>query len=119
MNLHIFTQALVSALFMPVVMGVFFPVCIQIMRGGWWVVLLPLVCVFGVIDIVANYTVLAIATLDLPQAGEYTFSKRLERLCLRSDWRGDVARRVGYCLNAATPNYDHIINANFFRLTAK
>lgn len=34
----------------------------------------------GLIDVIANYTELAVLTLDIPRKGEYTFSQRLCRL---------------------------------------
>lgn len=34
----------------------------------------------GIIDVIANYTELAVLTLDFPRKGEYTFSQRLRRL---------------------------------------
>lgn len=108
-----------SVVSMPFFMACLFPLCIQIMRGGVWYLLAPIVMVFGIVDIMANYSILALLMMDIPQRGEWTFSRRLERLCLRSDWRGSISRRISYGLNAFTPDYKHIENASIFVLSIK
>ena len=72
---------------------------IQYERGGRWRVLAPLTAVVGAVDIWLNYTTLALYTWDMPRRGEYTFSKRLERLVANTDWRRAPCRAVARWLN--------------------
>ena len=51
----------------------------------------PLLLVAFLADVMANYGGLALLFWDWPQHGEWTFSKRLPRLCLLSGWRGRFA----------------------------
>jgi len=75
-----------------------YPIAVQYERGGLWRVFFPITLVTLVIDVIANYTELALLTWDFPQEGEYTFSDRLVRLKHNGDWRGVIARMaVGYC----------------------
>jgi len=50
-------------------------------------------------DVLANYGGLALLFWDWPQYGEYTFSKRLPRLCNLPGWRGRFARRCKIYIN--------------------
>lgn len=63
---------------------------IQFRRGGWWRLMYPFTFAVARADIILNYTVLALYTWDWPRKGEYTFSKRLDRLTMLDGWRGDV-----------------------------
>lgn len=54
----------------------------------------PVTLIVALADIALNYTVLALYTWDWPRKGEYTFSKRLDRLIMQDGWRGDVYRFV-------------------------
>lgn len=74
-------------LWLPLILLAVYPVAIQYERGGWWRVLIVLYLPAGVLDVMLNYTTLALYTLDFPKAGEYTFSRRLSRLRRRTDWR--------------------------------
>jgi hypothetical protein len=69
--------------------------------------------VFGIVglvlDVILNYTELAIFTLDFPKWGEWTFSKRLARLQHNTDWRGSVARYLARVLDAIAPSGKHIL----------
>lgn len=67
---------------------------IQYERGGWWKLVCPITFIALVLDIILNYTELALLTLDFPKSKEYTFTKRLRRLKLRLDWRGDMAHSI-------------------------
>ena len=51
------------------------------------------------LDVVLNYTVLALMTWDFPKAKEYTFSQRLNRLVKDTGWRGVAARGIAFVLN--------------------
>ena len=82
---------------------------IQYERGGWWRVILPITLVAAILDVVLNYTELALLTWDRPRAGEYTFSMRLERLQRREDWRGKMARFIEkYMLGPFDPDGFHV-----------
>ena len=57
-----------------------------------WVLAFPLVISAAIIDVICNYTVFALLTLDMPRKGEITFSERLDRLVMNDGWRGSAAR---------------------------
>ncbi|WP_342617241.1 hypothetical protein [Rhodoferax sp. GW822-FHT02A01] len=75
-----------------------------------------IVCLALIIDFIANMTVLSIYLWELPQIHdrrEWTFSTRLERLCLdTTTWQGRTALQVALLLNRiAPPGKPHIKNA--------
>lgn len=82
---------------------------IQYERGGWWRICYIPAFVGLMIDVIANYTELALLTLDFPRWGEWTFSKRLSRLQHSKDWRGEFSRYVSGCLDKIAPSGKHII----------
>ena len=77
---------------MTILLALLYPLAIQYERGGWWSILKPLALVTAIIDVIANYTELAILTWDFPQAGEVTFSQRCNRLIHQDNWAGKVGR---------------------------
>ena len=81
---------------------------IQYQRGGGWYIVVPVVLIALILDFLLNFTELAVLTLDFPRMGEWTFSTRLSRLKLNTDWRGDVARYIKRCLDAIAPSGLHI-----------
>lgn len=82
---------------------------IQYERGGWWRVLLPVTLAAAILDVVLNYTELALLTWDMPRHGEYTFSMRLGRLQRLEDWRGKMARFIEkYMLGPFDPDGFHV-----------
>ena len=81
---------------------------IQYQRGGLWHILAPFAILAFVVDVLANYTELALLTWDFPRSGEYTFSNRLYRLQGNEDWRGKPARYIVRVLNAIAPSGLHI-----------
>ena len=83
-------------------------ISIQYERGGFWKLLFPIAVLAFIIDVVLNYTELALLTLDIPRKGETTFSKRLARLRYNTDWRGSFARYITTCLDAIAPSGKHI-----------
>ncbi|CAB4134828.1 hypothetical protein UFOVP275_21 [uncultured Caudovirales phage] len=93
---------------MSILLILFYCFGIQYERGGWWRVFSVIAVVGLVIDVIANYTELAIVTGDFPRKGEWTFSKRLRRLQQNNDWRGDFARYIGGCLDKIAPSGKHI-----------
>jgi hypothetical protein len=99
----------------PWILFFWFTITIQYLRGGiFWLlaitggVTLPL-------DVFYNYSVFVVLMWDVPKKGEYTFSSRLERLVLRTDWRGEFARQIATCLNAICPTHNHIKNVINFQ----
>lgn len=93
---------------MTLLLALLYPIAIQYERGGVWLLVLPITIVALLIDIIANYTELAILTLDFPKAGEYTFSTRLERLQYSDGWRGIVCFKIARILDAIAPSGVHI-----------
>jgi hypothetical protein len=83
-------------------------ISVQYERGGLWRVCAVFGVIGLVIDVILNYTELALITLDFPKWGEWTFSKRLTRLQHNTDWRGDFARYLANCLNQIAPSGRHV-----------
>lgn len=93
---------------MSLLLLILYPIAIQFERGGLWRVLLPVTLLTLLIDVIANYTELALLTWDRPAKGEYTFSTRIKRLQYYSGWRGKFARLVRDYTNFFDPQGDHI-----------
>jgi hypothetical protein len=94
---------------MSILLALLYPIAIQYERGGLWRVVLPITFVTLVIDVVANYTELALLTWDWPRKGEYTFSTRCKRLQYSQTFGGRVARAVKVYTNIFDPQQDHIL----------
>ena len=80
-----------------------YPLAIQYEVRGWsikWFYYFV-----GILDVIANYTELALLTWDMPVKGEYTFSKRLRRLQYGNVWQRFVARIVIPYLNYFQPGH--------------
>lgn len=92
---------------MSLILFLLYPIAIQYERGGWWYLLAPVTFTALVIDIIANYTELALV-FGWPRKGEFTFSQRLKRLSYRADWRGDVAQWCIWYTNKFDPQGDHV-----------
>lgn len=93
---------------MTLLLALLYPLAVQYERGGWWRVLAPITFIALVVDVIANYTELAIAMWDFPRRGEWTFSQRLVRLTGSHGWRGKVAREIAHWLNRIAPSGRHI-----------
>lgn len=65
------------------------------------------------VDVPSNWSVLSIYMRQWPKQGEWTFSTRLERLCLDlMIWQGRAALQIARVLNwIAPPGKPHIKNA--------
>lgn len=85
-----------------------YPLAIQYQRGGWFKLLLPITLFALVIDVIANYTELALLTWDFPKEKEYTFSERLVRLQYDTSWSGKIAKPIVKYCNYFSPNGNHI-----------
>lgn len=94
---------------MSLLLALLYPIAIQYERGGWWYLLAPVTLLALLIDVVANYTELALLTWDLPRRGEWTFSTRCKRLQHDQGWRGRIARLVKDYTNFWDPQRDHIV----------
>lgn len=93
---------------MTLLLVILYPLAIQIERGGWWRLLLPITVLALIVDVLANYTELVLLTWDWPAAGEYTFSTRCVRLQYYPGWAGCVARFARWYTNYFDPLGDHI-----------
>jgi hypothetical protein len=93
---------------MSLLLALLYPLAVQYERGGWWRVLAPVTLFALVIDIIGNYTELALLTWDFPKRGEYTFSTRLKRLQYDLSWRGELAQSIVAYLNYFAPNGKHV-----------
>jgi len=83
---------------MTILLALLYPIAVQYERGGWWRLLAPVTFPTLVIDVIANYTELALITWDFPAKNEWTFSTRVQRLQYYAGWRGSFARAVkAYC----------------------
>jgi hypothetical protein len=93
---------------MSILLALLYPLAVQYERGGWWRVLAPVTLFTLVVDIIANYTELALLTWDFPKQGEYTLSTRLKRLQYDLSWRGELAPYIVTYLNFFAPNGKHV-----------
>ena len=84
---------------MSLLLAFMYPLAVQYERGGWWHVLAPFTLLALVIDVLANYTELALLTWDFPKRNEFTFSTRLKRLQKDPGWRGILAKPIIRYLN--------------------
>jgi hypothetical protein len=88
---------------------VLYVVGIQYQRGGWWRLLLVVALPALALNVVLNYSLLALITWDWPQRGELTFSQRLGRLVNAPGWRGRMALGVAkHLLDWADPDGVHV-----------
>lgn len=92
MHLAIYTLATI------VLMWLLYAVGIQYIRGGWWRILAPVTFIAAVLDVVLNYTLFAVMTWDFPRKGELTFSQRLGRLVIYTNWQGKLGRWIAKTL---------------------
>lgn len=83
---------------MTILLAILYPIAVQYERCGWWRLLAPVTVFSLFIDVIANYTELALITWDFPAKNEWTFSTRAQRLQYYAGWRGSFARAVkAYC----------------------
>lgn len=111
---------------MSFLLALLYPIAIQFERETWpaWVqrltgwftfpMVLRAACgVVGIValfvDVVANYTELALLTMDRPLRGELTFSTRCVRLQHCTGWKGFVGRITKAYTNFFDPQGNHIV----------
>jgi len=92
---------------MSLLLLILYPLAIQFERGGWWLLVTPVTVLALLIDVLANYTELALI-YGFPRSGEWTFSHRLKRLSYLADWRGDLAQWCIWYTNKFDPQHNHI-----------
>jgi len=85
-----------------------YAIAIQYERGGGWRVCYVVAVPALLLDVLLNYTELALMTLDRPRWGEWTFSTRLKRLKRAAGWRGNVGRYVSLVLDVIAPSGKHV-----------
>lgn len=94
----------------------FYVFCMAILRAHQegrmttllWALSAPSVALALAFDVLMNYTLLAALTLDFPKRGEWTFSKRLERLVRGDGWRARIASGIARILDPFDPSGKHI-----------
>ena len=91
-----------------IILAILYPIAIQYERRGIWYVVLPITFFAFIIDVIANYTELAILTWDFPRSFEFTFSQRLSRLKRMSDWRGKLCLPIANILDKIAPSGKHV-----------
>jgi hypothetical protein len=102
MNTITIAALAIPALFVLYIIG------IQYERGGWWRLVAPVTVMFLMLNVLLNYTLLALITWDLPRRGETTFSRRLKRLQFDLGWRGKLALAIKPVLDRFDPDGVHI-----------
>ena len=93
---------------MSLLLALLYPFAMLYKRGGWWQIVYVITLPAYVLDIIVNYTELALLTWDFPRKGEYTFSKRLQRLQYNTDFRGWIAHKIIPFLDYFDPEGKHI-----------
>lgn len=84
-----------------------YPLAIQAKRKGPWVILWPLVLITMLLDVLANYTELALV-FGWPREGEYTITRRIRRMHFDEvEARRKLAELVQVYLDAAEPDGKH------------
>jgi hypothetical protein len=91
-----------------------YPIAIQYERaqmgqGWWWWFCLVFVIPALVIDVIVNWTSLAVV-FGLPRYGEWTFSTHLKRIYMLplECWRRSTGRAITLILNVISPSGKHI-----------
>ena len=93
---------------MSILLALLFPIAIQYERGGFWYLVLPITLLAFVVDVIANYTELALLTWDFPRVNEFTFSQRLSRLKRDESLRGKVCLAISNILDYISPTGKHV-----------
>ena len=87
-----------------ILLTLLYPLAVQYKVRHWrW--LFPFTFFMLVVDVISNYTDLALITWDFPKRGEWTFSQRLVRLQYGNRWQRFVAWLVIPYLNYFDPGH--------------
>jgi len=76
------------------------------LAGRWY--LLPVTVLAWIVDVVANYTTCSFIVGEFPRRGEWTFSQRLERLCVERSPEQQLYIQIALKLNRIDPTGKHI-----------
>jgi hypothetical protein len=91
------------------IMWLLYIIGIQYKRKGLWYAVLPVTIIALILDVILNYTLFCLLTLDFPEKNEITFSSRLERLIHKDNWQGRLADFIAtYLLDPFDPVGFHI-----------
>lgn len=84
-----------------------YPLAIQFKRGGLWLAVTPITLLVVLLDVLANYTELALI-FGWPREGEYTITRRIRRMHFDEvEARRKLAELVQVYLDAAEPDGKH------------
>lgn len=92
---------------MSLLLMLLYPVAIQYERGGGWRLLAPITLVAAAINVLVNYTEMALI-YDLPRKGEWMLSRRLWRLSYFPGWRGRLATWMIFYTGRFDPDGVHV-----------
>ena len=84
-----------------------YPLAIQFKRGGLWQALAPFAAFVWLIDVIANYTEMALV-FDWPQPGDHTITARVRRMKSSPlESRRELAKLLQIYLDACEPDGKH------------
>lgn len=84
-----------------------YPIGIQYKRGGVWLLLAPLALLVWAVDVLANYTEMAMV-FGWPQSGDHTITARIRRLSGDPfESRRALAHMLQIYLDACEPDGKH------------
>lgn len=84
-----------------------YPAAIQFKRGGLWLAVTPITLLVVLLDVLANYTELALI-FGWPQDKDYTITRRIRRMHAdESPARRELAQLVQVYLDACEPDGKH------------
>ena len=84
-----------------------YPLAIQYKRGGFWRVLAPFGLLVWLIDVLANYTEMALV-FDWPEKGDHTITARVRRMHYSPlNSRRELAALLQIYLDACEPDGKH------------
>jgi len=90
-----------------VITALAYPVGIQFKRGGVWMALAPFAALIWLIDVIANYTEVALV-FDWPERGDYTITARVRRMKSSPlESRRELAKLMQIYLDACEPDGRH------------
>lgn len=90
-----------------IITAITYPPFIQYKRGGFWRVLAPFAALVWLIDVIANYTEMALV-FDWPERGDHTITARVRRMRTSPlESRRELARLLQIYLDACEPDGTH------------
>ena len=119
----IFNLIVGAFLGLPLLMLMLYVVGIQFERPTLWTPLryicVPVALIALFLDVILNWSLFSVYLRQWPeyeitdtvQCVEWTFSERINRLCLERSWQGRMSLAIGRFLNFFAYGNDHIPNA--------